>query len=334
MLTELFPVVEEETWRVHDAVPGYPDAMTSTPRPAARAGRLAGATVLLLGAVASAPATRAAGAEPGAHDAAKTTCRVRVVGLDAGAHVVSRQVVNGVVSAVKSSPGGLSVDLDALGFYSLRQGGGATTLRYTAVAADGVPRLVTVTDSRGSSALDVATTSLDQSGFSPRLFADASDYRAYTVSAQGVLTQWYLTERGDGTTLFAHRTRLGSGYGNLAALQYGFRLDATGKAKDVLYAVTTAGALRQIAVPIASPRREKAVTLKAKGYLGDTELSVGVCDKDVEHPVIVSVDPSQGVATWTEVRNAGRGAGATTVKRGTVTGPGGSAADWVLHAVV
>ncbi len=288
---------------------------------------------LLLGAVASTPPAGAA-APNGSSDAAKKTCRVRVVGLDAGAHVVSRMVVNGAVSAAKASPGALPVDLDALGFYSLRQGGGSTTLRYVAVAADGVPRLVTVIDTGGSANLDVSTTSLDQTGFSPRLFADASDYRAYTVSAQGVLTQWYLTERRDGTTRFAHRTRLGAGYGDLAALQYGFRLDAAGKAKDVLYATTTAGALRQIAVPIASPRQEKAVTLKAKGYLGDTELSVGVCDKDVDHPVIVSVDPTQDVATWTEVRNAGRGTGARTVKRGTVTGPGGGSADWVLHAVV
>lgn len=334
MLTELFRVVEEESSPVSDPAPRYPDAVTSSPRPAARAGHRAGAAVLLLGALASMPPADAAAATGSSDIAAKTTCRVRVVGVDSGAHVVSRVVVNGAVSTLKSSPDALPVDLDALGFYSLHRGGGATALRYVAVAADGVPRLVTVTDTAGSSDLGVSTTSLDQTGFSPRLFADASDYRAYTVSARGVLAQWYLTLRRDGTTRFAHRTRLGGGYGDLASLQYGFRLAATGKARDVLYATTTSGALRQIAVPIASPRQEKAVTLKSTGYRGDTELSVGVCDKDVGHPVIVSVDPTQDVATWTEVRNAGRGAGARAVKRGTVRGPAGGAADWVLHAVV
>lgn len=38
--------------------------------------------------------------------------------------------------------------------------------------------------------------------------------------------------------------------------------------------------------------------------------------------MIVSVDPGRDVATWTEVRNANRGAAATAVKRGAVTGPG------------
>ena len=334
MLTEVFPVAKRENPRGRSFASRYPDAVTSRPLLRMRAGVVVGAAALVVLPLVSVPLAGVATAADTPESAAKKTCRVRVVGVDAEGQIVSRQVVNGAVSAVKSTASALTVDLDALGFYSLQQGGGKTTLRYVAVAADGVPRLVTVTDTAGSSTLDVATSRLDQAGFSPVLFADASDYRAYTVSAQGVLTQWYLTRHADGTVDFAHRTRLGTGYAGLVSLQYGFRVDASGRAKDLLYATTSAGALRQIAVPIASPRKEKAFTLKATGYQGDTELSVGVCDKDVNHAMIVSVDPGRDVATWTEVRNANRGAAATAVKRGAVTGPGAGSADWVLHAVV
>jgi hypothetical protein len=258
------------------------------------------------------------------------TCGIQVVAVDGAGKLVLRTLINGRVKTERLGSTALSYDPTALGFYDARSTSTTIVIKATAIASDGVPRLLTATYRKSGTTVSQSSREMQQTGFKPRLFADSSGYQAYTVNAAGVMNRLYITRDASGNLFFAHKLKVGSGYGGVRTLQFGTRLEVGGVEKDFLYATTATGALKQIAVPLTKPANVRGVTLKTTGYKGVTGLSTSYCNSDATFSTIVAVNATADTASWTTVRKAGHATPANTVKHG----PAGAGADWVLHAVM
>ena len=251
-------------------------------------------------------------------------CVTGIVAVDSSGHVRVDQVRNDRVSESRRSDDTLPTGVTAWGLYDEQRDG--KVLRLDAVTADGTPRRVTLDLREGK--VGVASSRYDQSGFDPRLFADGYGFFAYTVSSTGKLQRWSLTRFGNGEVRFADKVTVGGGYGDLTSLQSSMSFTYHGVEREYLYATTAGGALKQIAVPIRTPRKEKVRTLKDSGYAGVTELSWSTCNDKDTFASLIAIDPVANTATWTTVRDSVTGP--RTKLRGSVTG----GADWNLSAVL
>ncbi len=107
------------------------------------------------------------------------------------------------------------------------------------MAGDGVPRQLSVTYPTNSDEINLGTKAYDNSGFSPRLYADGYSFYAYTVNNSGALQRYTLTKNNRGVIRFAHRVTIGNGYGSLTSLQAGSLFGKGRKEKEYLYATTS-----------------------------------------------------------------------------------------------
>ncbi|MEZ5095315.1 MAG: hypothetical protein R2731_03880 [Nocardioides sp.] len=278
-----------------------------------------------VGPVTAAPDRRHAGAE----SRKALSCPLQVLGVTADLHLTARVMDKAVVTGEKQSGSALPFDPTALGYYSAMNITDGVRLRLDAVADDGQPRVVTVTDKVGRSTLGVTVAAMQQASFRPRLFADSIDYRVYTVSRSGALQRWFLTKEPNGDLHFTDRLKLGTGFDTLTALQVASRQKWGGAWRDVLLATTSTGRLKEIVIPLATPKRLRTYTLAKTGYAGTTGLSLSYCQGKVSFSSVIAVDADAGTATWTTVKGTQHPKKAVTRLRG----PAGVGEDWALHAI-
>ena len=274
------------------------------------------ASALLLGLLGASTAD----AVPAPSQTAKAAleCVTSVVGVDSDKQVRVHTVRNDAVISSRRSARALPFRVTAWGLFDSEDTKAGFIERLDAVTTSGKPRRVTLGFKDGSNRISVKSSRYDQAGFRPRLFADSLGYYAYTVNRAGKLQRWALTRFRNGDLRFAKKVTIGSGYGDLTALQASMWFKHNGSNREYLYATTASGALQQIAVPVKKPTREKRRTLLASGYAGVTELSWSICNEDTTYTSLIAVDPAAEVANWTTVKNSVKNPAATL--RGEVTG--------------
>lgn len=299
-------------------------------RPARTLAAASTAALGLVVAVAAPPAAAYAPAAPTPSAPGKAlSCPIEVVGVTADQHLVMRAMDKGTVGGERRSADPLPFDPVALGYHSSKSLSGGYRLRMDAPTAGGRPRLLTVRVRTGSDTLAVSVKRMQQTGFRPRLFADSADYRVYTVSRSGRLQRWLLTKAADGALRFARRVNLATGYDNVTALAMGSRQKWGGRWRDVLFATTTTGRLKEIVVPLDKPKKLRTYTLARTGYADVTGLSTATCQGKASFSLVIAVDNVANTATWTTVKGTHRPRAAVTRLRG----PAGVGEDWVLHAL-
>ena len=256
---------------------------------------------------------------------ARLKCVTGVVGVDSTGHVRVDSVRNDRVKESSRSSATLPAAVTAWGLYDTQDTRRGQILRLDAVTADGTPRRVTLNLREDKVGVD--SSRYDQSDFAPRLFADGYGFYAYTVSDSGELERFTLTRFGNGDLRFADQVTVGSGYADLTSLQSSMFFTHKGVEREYLYATTTGGALKQIAVPARKPHKEKVRTLRPSGYEGVTELSWSTCNGNDQYASLVAINPTANTATWTTVRNS------VTKPRAKLRGPVRGSTDWNLSAV-
>ena len=136
-----------------------------------------------------------------------------------------------------------------------------------------------------------------------------------------------MTRFRNGDLRYTDKVTVGGGYADLTSLQSSMSFFYRGLEREYLYATTSTGALKQIAVPLRKPRKEKVRTLKDSGYAGVTELAWSTCNGNDTFASLIAIDPVANTATWTTVRDA------ITGPRAKLRGPVSGGADWNLVAV-
>jgi hypothetical protein len=257
---------------------------------------------------------------------ARLSCPGGVVGVTDDRHVASYTIKNDKVQDTRVSDRALGYDVDAIGYFDSSSTRRKSLLKLDAVAANGVPRKLTVTFPSNSDAVKLSSSAYDQTGFHPRLFADGFGYYAYTVNGSGVLQRWTLTKYANGDVRFAHKVKVGGGYGSLTSLQASTTFKKRKTVREYLYATTSSGALKQIAVPLRKPGRESVKRLRRSGYDGVTELVWTVCNHDFTHTSLIAIDPVADTATWTTIKRS------STRPRATLHGQMRGQADWNFTA--
>jgi hypothetical protein len=280
-------------------------------------------TVMALELLLSLGASASGATDDGRMLAARLRCITGVVAVDTTGHVRVDEVRNDRVTDSRRSSDTVPTAVTAWGFYD--SGDSGAVLRLDAVTSDGTPRRVSLDLTKGT--IGVESSRYDQSAFAPRLFADGFGFYAYTVSDSGKLQRWSLTRFRNGDLRFADKVTVGSGYADLSSLQSSTSFTHKGVEREYLYATTTGGALKQIAVPLKKPRKEKVRTLKPSGYSGVTELSWSTCNGNDEYTSLVAISPSTNSATWTTVRSS------VAHPRAKLRGPVSGGTDWNLVAV-
>ncbi|WP_134739041.1 hypothetical protein [Nocardioides sp. 503] len=249
-------------------------------------------------------------------------CTSGVLGQDAAGRLTQHVVRNGRLVGTRRTTAPLPFEITALGYVDVRDG----VSRLSATTADGTPRMLRLTEPKRRTTLKVSARRITPKGLSPALFTDAYGFYAYAVDDAGVLHRGTLTKRRDGTLGYERRRRVARDLQGLTALTTAAYRAAPGA--DLLYAVTSRGALRLLTIPHAKPRAMRAKTLKRRGYAGVTELSSGFCTGD-DRGNVVALDPVAGTATWTVVSRLTSGRAVARAK-GAVRGR----ADWRLHGVI
>jgi hypothetical protein len=253
-------------------------------------------------------------------------CETGLIGFDSGHHVRYDSVVNDrvVKSLVTSTT--LPLDVTAWGYFDASGSKQHTRLQLNVIAADGVPRSVTLNYGRHN--LKAGNVKkYDQRSFKPRLFGDNYTYFAYTVNG-ATLKRWALTRYPNGDERYAHPVKVGGGFGDLTSLQATAVAKVHGVVSEILYATTSGGQLLQIVVPLDRPNRARVHKLAGSGYEGVTELSWTVCNAKGDLHSLIAIDPTGNRATWTTIKHAYGRPKATL--RGDVTG----GTDWNLTAAL
>lgn len=279
--------------------------------------------------LAAAPAAQAMRADQVSHTASSRgdlQCYAQVVAVDSDQRLVEAYFHNGrIVETYRSAR--LPYDPVGMGHFSSKSTDRATTLKIDAITANGTPRILTATLKKSGSQISVSSRPLDQH-FTPRLFADTFSYRVYTVNDAGVLQRWFLSRYGDGSIRYARGHVIGAGFGSLTALTNYGTLEVNGSLRDVLYATTKSGALKQYFIKVDQPDHLRQKVLKRTGYAGVTGLSTSYCNSTWLRSVVVAVKPASHTATWTTVSHLTDLSRVKASRHGQVTGGG----DWDLHA--
>jgi hypothetical protein len=288
--------------------------------------RLVSTTALVLAAATllAAPAHAMRETGSGASTRGGLSCPVGVVGFDSGHHVRSDNFTNGRLEQSRTSSKVLPFDVTAWGYFDESGTSKRNTLRLNVIAADGIPRSVTL--KRTPHSVKVAKVAkYQQRSFTPRLYADGGTFYAYTLNG-GTLKRWALTRYRDGDVRYARPTRVGGGFGDLTALQAASVTRVRGVESELLYGATSEGQLLQIVVPLAHPSHARTHKLATSGYEGVTELAWSYCNNQRDHHTLIAIDPVGNRATWTTIKHAFSRPHAKL--RGDVTG----VADWHLSA--
>ena len=159
--------------------------------------------------------------------------------------------------------------MTALGYWDSSATRRKAVVRSDAVSADGVPRRAQdrhpAGELRRGEAVDAASTTsnrLPRRASSPTARGSTRTRSTTRVSC----TAGALTKYRNGDLKFAQKVKLGSGYGSLTSLQASTTNKVRKNVTEYLYATTTGGALKQIAVPFKKPARERVKTLSRTGY--------------------------------------------------------------------
>jgi hypothetical protein len=254
------------------------------------------------------------------------TCYAGVVGAESDKHVRYDSIKNGKVTGSVRSKARLGFPVTAWGFFDLTstKSGGAV-LRLDAVAKNGVPRQVSITQDKKGKIIALGSTAFDQKSFEPDLFTEGDGYYAYTID-NGVLKQWVTTRLRNGKLKYTHPVKIGNGYDAVTALQATYIYKDKGVVKEIAYATTSEGALLQLDIPQKKPQKTKTKVLADTGYAGVTELVSSFCNEDREHIWLAAIDPAADTATWTTVKDVlGK---PTATLQGEITGSKG----WDLTA--
>lgn len=239
----------------------------------------------------------------GSADKAKLTCYAGLVGAEADRHVRYDAIKNGKVTDSFRSKGRLGFPVTAWGYFDATETkSGGRILRLDAIAKNGVPRQVTITQEKSGRITGLRATAFGQSGFKPDLFSEGYGFYAYTID-KGVLKQWSLTRLRSGKLKYTNPVKIGAGYDEVTSLQVTNTFKVKGVLKEVAFATTADGALIELQIPQKKPQKTKVRTLADTGYAGTTELVWSICNNDLEHIWLAAIDPSADLATWTTIKD-------------------------------
>lgn len=233
----------------------------------------------------------------------KLTCFAGVVGAEADGRVRYDSIKNGKVTDSVRSKGKVGFPVTAWGYYDSKvTKAGGRVLQLDAIAKNGVPRQVTITQAKSGKVTAIRSTAFRQSNFEPDLFTEGYGFYAYTMD-RGVLKQWTLTRLRSGGLKYTTPVKIGSGYADVTSLQVTNIFEVKGVLKEVAFATTADGALLELQIPQKKPRKTKVKQLADTGYAGVTEMVWSICNNDGQHIYLAAIDPVADVATWTTVKN-------------------------------
>jgi hypothetical protein len=136
-------------------------------------------------------------------------------------------------SVLSARFGQINRDYRDSGFFTSRTVGGILTREVMAIGQDGEADLVTIQEDPLGPGLSV---DYDQAyGLIEGVqYADADDYRVYTINRRGVLAQWWTIGDPSSGYYWDHKIKIGKKYANLTSLTIANRLTIRGVKTDVL----------------------------------------------------------------------------------------------------
>jgi hypothetical protein len=260
---------------------------------------LAASTLLVAGPVTA----MSAHSDHGRAAKAKLTCFAGVVGADPKGRVRYDTIKNGKVTDSVRSKAKLGFPVTAWGYFDVTgTKSGGSVLRLDAVAKNGVPRQISITQDKKGKITALGSTAFDQKSFKPDLFAEGDGFYAYTID-NGVLKQWVTTRLRNGKLKYTKPVKIDNGYDAVTSLQMTYIYKDKGVDKEVAYATTSDGALLQLEIPQKKPQKTKSKVLADTGYAGVTELVSSFCNEDFTYIWLAAIDPVADVATWTTIKD-------------------------------
>ncbi len=158
--------------------------------------------------------------------------------------------------------------------------------------------MLTVTDRTTRSTLRVDVARFATTGFTPRLFAMGSAGPQVVALEGGVLRQYKIRLDADNHLVMVNPRVALRHMDGLKTLSWYSRQLVGGVKKDIFYATTKAGALKQIRVPVANPGNANVLTVKRTGFDAFTGLSLGRCGDTPATAMIVGINANANRARW------------------------------------
>lgn len=262
--------------------------------------------------------------------AAELDCRAAVIGITPANKLVTRTVQDNKVLQQKRTSSPLPYKVIQLGFLGGAPVEGGWKDTFAAIAKDGRPRALNITDREGSNALKHSSTRMLNQNFAPRLFTTSGGFHVFALDNQNRL-QRLTTYRNDSGRLFFDNGRVAlKRMGGLKTLSFYKRQKIDGVKTDILYATTKAGALKQIRVPVRRPGNARVLTVKRSGFAHYTGLSLGRCDSDFSKVLVIGISKPRNVARSYVLTRALRPRAANLTDLGRVD----KRYDWKLHATL
>lgn len=260
------------------------------------------AAVTALSSIAMASPTGAASAP----SQAATDCQARIFGITQQGKFLQRDVAGTDVVEQKATATALSYRPTNTGFFTSTEVTGGLRMKFTTIAPDGRPRILTVTDKFAQQETTHSTSLMLNRNFEPRLFTNSGGYHVFAITNRLEFKRFITYRNDNGRLFFGDPKTIPLGLTGLKTLSFYNRQSIGGVATDILYGTTKSGALMQIRVPVKRPANARAITIKQRGFGQYTGLSLGRCGDTAATAFIVAINANENRANRFILQNQAR----------------------------